>query len=125
MNRLTPAREQRWISEYMYSRKRISSPLANSTSVRLSIRTRLAPEPVDGVKELVDPLIDVEVDRRAVHHRDGVIERPAERSCHAGELGRILLEARDDPTLACDRTGDDEVQSHERLSDARWTCAQG
>ena len=43
MNTLTPWRERRWTSEYMYSRKRISSGAANWRSVRLSMRTRRAP----------------------------------------------------------------------------------
>ena len=124
MNRLTPAREQRWISEYMYSRKRISSPLANSTSVRLSIRTRLAPHPIDAVKQFVDPLVDVQVDRRAVHHRDPVVERPAERFCDAWSWVGFSWRLAMIPCSPAISAGDDEVQSHERLSDARRPCAQ-
>ena len=61
--RLTPRRASRCDSEYISSRKRMSSGDANRRSPRLSMTTRRAFVCSTHVEEVVDPFVDVEVDR--------------------------------------------------------------
>ena len=73
-----------------------------------------------------DELVDVEIDRRAVHDRDvGVVDAPAEPADDAGELGPVLLQGDEDAGLVPDGAGEHEVQAHEGLPGTGWPGDEG
>jgi hypothetical protein len=74
-------------------------------------------EPLDRVEQGVDPLVDLDVHRRAVEHLHGAVERPGEGTDDALELRGVLLQARDHPWLAAGRPRHHELQPHQRLAD--------
>ena len=75
---------------------------------------------LDEVEQVVDPLVDVEVDRRAAQHRDArIVERPAEAGGDAAELGGVLLERGQDRRAAVGGAAERVVETHQRLADAR------
>ena len=94
MKRLTPWREKRWRSEHV-----LAEPGLVRRSV-LEIREGVdenAPHAAAlyRLEQVVDPLVDVEVDRRAVHQIDALlVERPAEPRDDPRELNRVLPASR-------------------------------
>ena len=112
-------RAQRCTSECSSSRNRIWSGDASRRSPRLSTTTRVALRLVDEVEQVVDPLVDVEIDRRSAQHRDArIVEGPAEARGDARELGGVLLERRQDRRPAVGGGAEREVETHQRLADA-------
>jgi hypothetical protein len=73
--------------------------------------------PLDGVDEVVDPFVDVDVDGRAVHDfHVWFAQRPAEPRKHSLELSGVLLQGGDHPWLPLACPVHHKVQAHERFT---------
>ena len=82
--------------------------------------------PLDGVHQVVDPFVDVDVDGRAVHDfHVWFAQRPAELREHSLELGGVLLHGRDHPGLPLACPVHHKVQAHERFPRAGGASDQG
>ena len=104
MKTLTPGREKRWMSEYMYSRKRMGSPGGELEVGEAVDQDAPRTDPFDRFEQVVDPFVDVDVDRRAVHDLDArsSSDQPKLRDDPL-ELGRVLLQRGDHAGLALAR----------------------
>ena len=87
---------------------------------------RLRADFLGAVEEVVDPLVDVEVDRRHVQHLHVVLaEGPPEAGGHSLELLLVLLERGEDARLARSGAVEQEVEAHEGLPAPRRPGDEG
>ena len=82
--------------------------------------TREAPTVSMQIEQVMDPLVDVEIDRGSTQHRDArVVEGPPEACGNAAELRGVLLERGKDGRATFVGGAEREVQTHQRLPHAR------
>jgi hypothetical protein len=82
--------------------------------------------PLDPLEKLVHPLVEVEVDRRPVHHLDErILEAPPESPCDPVELRGVLLERGDHSRFLRPEAGEDEMEAHQGLPGPRGAGHQG
>ena len=97
----------------------VSSGPAFRRSPRLSIEHPPHPGGLDGVEQVINPLVQVQVDWRPVHQLTPSSAndqpKPAEPPF---QLSRVLLEGREQPALTIARAVEDEVKAHKCLAEA-------
>src|SRR6266511_1935 len=77
------------------------------------------------LEQVVDPLVGVDVDRRAVHELDAIlVSRPTKPLDDPRELGRVFLERREHARFALTDAVENEVQAHQSLAGARRARAE-